>query len=81
MLFRVFQFFVLKSLFLDLGLGRTAAATRGLLSLGDVDGCATVRDREAEGLADLHLRSDERSDELHPAGVLYAAYGAHLGKD
>ena len=55
--------------------------TRGLLSLGDVDRCATVRDREAEGLADFHLRSDEWSDELHPAGVLYAAYGAHLGKD
>ena len=25
--------------------------------------------------------SDEWSDELHLAGVLYAAYGAHLGKD
>ena len=78
---RDFQFSVLKSLFLNLGLCGTAATMRGLLSLRDVNGCATVRDLEVEGLADFHLCSDEWSDELHLAGVLYAAYGAHLGKD
>ncbi len=46
------------------------AAPRSLLGFGDVDLGATVRDREVEGLADFHLRSDERSDELHPAIIL-----------
>ena len=46
---------------------------RGLLSLRDVNGCATVRDLEVEGLADFHLCSDERGDELHLARVLNTA--------
>lgn len=53
-----FQFCVLKSLVLDLGLGGAAAAARGLLSLGDVDRSAVVWYREVEGFADLHLCAD-----------------------
>ena len=52
----------------------------GLLS-GGVFLSAAFVDLEAVGLADLHLGADERSDELHPAGMLYAAYGAHLDED
>ena len=66
---------------LDLGLGGTAAPGRERLLAGRVGGSAAVRDVEAEGLADVHLGTHERRDELEPALMLDAADGTHLGED
>ena len=43
----------------------TAATIRGLYGLGDEDRAQCVRNRDVENFTDLHLCSDERSDELH----------------
>ena len=66
---------------LDLGLGGTAAPGRERLLARRVGGSTAVRDVEAEGLADVHLGTHERRDELEPALVLDAADGTHLGED
>ena len=50
-----------------------------LLGFGDIDRSAAVGDGEAEGLADIDLRADERGDELHLARVLNTADCTHLG--
>ena len=66
---------------LDLGLGGTAEPGLERLLARRVGGRASVRDVEAEGLADVHLSTHERRDELEPALVLNAADGTHLGED
>ena len=66
---------------LDLGLGGTAAPGLERILARRVGGSASVRDVEAEGLADVHLGTHERRDELEPALVLNAADGTHLGED
>ena len=66
---------------LDLGLGGTAATGLERLLARRVGGSASVRDVEAEGLADVHLGTHERRDELEPALVLNAADGTHLCED
>lgn len=66
---------------LDLGLGGTAAPGLERLLARRVGGSASVRDVEAEGLANVHLGTHERRDELEPALVLNAADGTHLGED
>ena len=66
---------------LDLGLGGTAAPGLERLLARRVGGSASVRDVEAEGLADVHLGTHERRDELEPALVLNAADGTHLSED
>ena len=66
---------------LDLGLGGAAALGLERLLARRVGGCASVRDVEAKGLADVHLGTHERRDELETALVLNAADGTHLGED
>ena len=66
---------------LDLGLGGTAAPGLERLLARRVGGSASVQDIEAEGLADVHLGTHERRDELESALVLNAADGTHLGED
>ena len=66
---------------LDLGLGRSASLGGEGLLPGRVCGGASVGDVEAEGLADVHLGTNERGDELESALVLDAADGTHLGED
>lgn len=66
---------------LDLGLGGTAAPGLERILARRVGGSASVRDVEAEGLADVHLGTHERRDELESALVLNAADGTHLGED
>lgn len=66
---------------LDLGLGGTAALGLERLFARRVGGSASVWDVEAEGLADVHLGTHERRDELESALVLNAADGTHLGED
>ena len=66
---------------LDLWLGGTAALGLERLLARRVGGSASVRDVEAEGLADVHLGTHERRDELKPALVLNAADRTHLGED
>ena len=66
---------------LDLGLGWTASPGRERLLPERVRGCAAVWDVETEGLADVHLCTHERRDELEPALMLDAADGTHLVKD
>ena len=66
---------------LDFGLGGTASPGHGQLLARRVVGSASVRDVEAEGIADVHLSTHERCDELEPALVLNAADGTHLGED
>ena len=66
---------------LDLGLGGTAAPGLERLLVRCVGGSASFRDVEDEGIADVHLSTHERCDELEPALVLNAADGTHLGED
>ena len=66
---------------LDLGLGGTTASGLERLLARRVGGSASVRDVEAKGLADVHLGTHERRDELEPALVFNAADGTHLGED
>ena len=66
---------------LDLGLGGTSAPGLERLLARRVGGSTSVRDVETEGLADVHLGTHERRDELEPALVLNAADGTHLGED
>ena len=66
---------------LDLGLGGTAAPGLERFLAKREGGSASVRYVEAEVLADVHLGTHERRDELEPALVLNAADGTHLGED
>ena len=66
---------------LDLGLGRTAEPGLERLLARRVGESASVRDVEAESLADVHLGTHEWCDELELALVLNAADGTHLGED
>ena len=66
---------------LDLGLGGTTAPGLERFLARGVGGSATVRDVEAEGLADVYLGIHERRDELESALVLNAADGTHFGGD
>ena len=52
----------------------------GLLPGGVFRGAA-FGDLEAEGLADVKLRADERRDELRSVRMLNAPDGAHLVQD
>ena len=66
---------------LDFGLGGTASPGLGQLLARRIVGSTSVRDVEAEGIADVHLSTHERCDELDPALVLNAADGTHLCED
>ena len=66
---------------LELGLGGTAAPGPERLLARRVGGSASFRDVEAEGLADVHLGTHERRDELESALVFNAADGTHLIQD